>query len=168
MKISSITNFDFSNLYGFFVHIFSHSNIIPYKLSVLTSDVFYFLSYFSQLSLQLTNFNLHDLVNLSISLACFGIITIPLVLFSGRIGKILDTAAKIVVIAAGSSNLYKNHAGGSDSNDDKDKDKDKDKTNEDKDKDKTNEDKDKDNNKETNKKMSRIPIIILQLSNHFF
>jgi len=32
---------------------------------------------------------------------------------ASRAGKILDTAAKLVVIAAGSSNLYKNHGGGS-------------------------------------------------------
>ena len=113
--------------------------------------------------LKITNFNLHDLVNLSIYLAssiflifaCFGLITIPLVFFYGRVGKILDTAAKLVVIVAGSNNIYKNHVGGSDSNDDKDKDKDKDKTNED----------NKDN--ETKKQM-KIQMIIQQLSNHVF
>jgi len=130
MIYSYITILDLSDLYGFFVPIFSHCNIIPYYLGVLTSYIFYFFSYFSQL----TNFNLQDLVNLSIYLAssiflifaCFGLITIPLVFFAGRAGKILDTAAKIIVIAAGSCNLYKNHGGGSGSNDDKDKDKDKD------------------------------------------
>ena len=45
-------------------------------------------------------------------------------------GKILDTAVKLVVIAAGSSNLYKNHGGSSDSSGDDDKDKDKDKNKE--------------------------------------
>lgn len=146
---------DFNSISGFFISIFSHCNFIFDQLGVLTSEVFYFLSYLSPL----TNFNLHDLVNLSIYLAssillvfwCFGLITItiPLISFSGRAGKILDTAAKFVVIVAGSSNLYKNHGGGSDSNDDDDKDKDKDKNKDkDADKDKQNEDK-KDN--ETNK-----------------
>ena len=70
---------------------------------------------------QLTNFNLQDLLllcsylalNISIFyliFACLAILTVtlPFVIFYGRIGKNLNTAAKLVVIAACSSNLYKN------------------------------------------------------------
>ena len=115
---SSITILDLSNFSRFFFTIFSHCNIISYKLGYLLLisliSVFIFL--------KITNFNLHDLVNLSIYLAssifknfaCFGLIKIPLVFFYGRVGKILDTAAKLLVIIAGSSNIYKNHIGGSD------------------------------------------------------
>jgi len=156
MIFSSITFLDFSNLSGFFVPIFNHCNIIPYNLGVLISyscDVF--IS-FSQL------INLHDLINLSIYLtssiflifACFALFTKPLVFFTGRAGKILDTVAKIVVIEKGSSNLYKNHGGGSDS--DYDKDKDKYKTNED------------NKNNETKKQLILMQMVIKQLSNHVF
>lgn len=127
----SIPILDFSNFSLIFVPIFSHWNIISDKFGVLSyeiSEIFYLAS------------------SIFVILACFGLVTIPLVFFAGRAGKILDTAAKIIVIAAGSSNLYKNHGGGSNSNDDKDKDKDKEDkdTDKDKDKDKTNDDK-KDN-----------------------
>ena len=80
----------------------------------------------------------------SLIFVCFGILVVilPLVYLAGRAGKILDTVAKVVVIAAGSSNLYKKHGGGSgssgdDSDKDKDKDKDKEKPNEDKEKEDT-------------------------------
>jgi hypothetical protein len=113
---SYITFLDFSNLSGIFFPIFNHCNIIPYNLGVPISYICDFFNYFSQL----INFNLHDLINFAIYLtssiflifACFALITIPLIFFSGRAGNILDTVAKIVVIAAGSSNLYKNHGGG--------------------------------------------------------
>jgi len=82
---------------------------------------------------------------ISLSLALFYI------LFSGRAGKILDTAAKIVVIVAGSSNLYKNHGGGSDSNDDTDKDKEENKNKKDaKTEEKTDEKTDKNETNQTN------------------
>jgi hypothetical protein len=80
---------------------------------------------------QLVNFNLQDLVILGTYLpldssifglifACFGVVilTLPVVLFAGRGGKILDIAAKVVVIFAGASNLHKNHGGGSGSSGD--------------------------------------------------
>jgi hypothetical protein len=115
---------------------------------------------------QVANFNLQDLVVLGPYLpldssifgfifACLGVVTVslPVVLFAGRAGKILDTAAKVVVILAGASNLHKNHGSGSGSSDDesdkeKDKEKDKDK---DKDKDKTSEGTDTEDKNETKK-----------------
>jgi hypothetical protein len=72
---------------------------------------------------------------------CCGVVVVvlPLIYLAGKAGeKILDLIAKSIVIAAGSSTLYKNHGGGSGSSgDDKDKDKDKDKAKEDKEKEDT-------------------------------
>jgi hypothetical protein len=152
---SSLIFCDFTNLFGFFSPIFSHCNMIYFNLAIFTSYICDFFSYFTQL----ITFNLQDLLIFSylplassifgLIFACFGFLTviIPLVYLAGRAGKILDTAAKVVVILAGSSNLYKNHGGSYGSSDDSDKDKNKEK---DKDKDKTNEDKNENETKTTN------------------
>jgi len=126
-----------------FVPISSYCNI-PYNFCEIT-NIFYFYFDFYFSSFSLTNFNLQDLVNFSIYFSSSIFLTLGLIFFSGRVGKILDTAAKLVVIAAGSSNLYKNHVGGSDPKDEKESDKDKDK-----DKEKES-DKDKDKEKESDK-----------------
>ena len=46
---------------------------------------------------------------LDLIILCFGVLTftLPLVLFSGRAGKILDAAAKVVVLLAGVINIPK-------------------------------------------------------------
>ena len=129
-----------------FVPISSYCNI-PYNFCEIT-NIFYFYFDFYFSSFSLTNFNLQDLVNFSIYFSSSIFLTLGLIFFSGRVGKILDTAAKLVVIAAGSSNLYKNHVGGSDPKDEKESDKDKDKEKE-SDKDKKESDKDKNEQKTT-------------------
>ena len=138
---SPLSQFEVTNLIEIFALIFSQINIIHYNLAVFTSYICDFFSFFSQL----TTFKLQNLLIFSylpldslvfsLIFSCLGVltVTIPLVLLSGIAGKILDTAAKVVVIVAGSSYLYKNHGGGSSSSgDDSDKDKDKETTNEDK------------------------------------
>ena len=121
-----------------------------FSVRVLTY-IFEFFSNFVQLH-DLVHFSIYLTGSIFLILACLGLITLTFVFFSGRAGKILDTAAKLIVIAAGSSNLYKNHGGGSGSgSNDKDAEDKKEKEKEEKEKEEKEKEEKKEKDNETNK-----------------
>jgi hypothetical protein len=70
----------------------------PLSQFEVTNLIGIFAPILGQLNINLTNLALYTF--LIIIIACLGLITIPLVFFSGRAGKIIDTVAKLVVIEA--------------------------------------------------------------------